>query len=65
MFVWDGIVSCLRQWSEKEWREQFDRSDFQSGEVSIKSTLFCQRIVWLGEGRADNIQNESAQATSG
>ncbi len=42
MFTWDGIVSCLRQWTRREW-EDFATSN--SKEIEYKQYLFTQFIA--------------------
>lgn len=46
MFVWDGLVSCLRQWSHKEWTNFSDSlpDNFRAGKVT--STPHAQTIIW-------------------
>jgi hypothetical protein len=46
MFWWDGLVSCLRMWSEREWRERF-AAEWPEAAVSdpVKKTLFCQLVL--------------------
>jgi hypothetical protein len=46
MIVWDGIVSCLRYWTEKEWKEQLALVIATDRQVFTKSSLFNQVIVW-------------------
>jgi hypothetical protein len=46
MIVWDGIVSCLRYWTEKEWEENLALVIAMDRQVFTKSKLFNQLIVW-------------------
>jgi hypothetical protein len=46
MIVWDGIVSCLRCWTDEEWKEYLALVIAADREVFTKSKLFNQVIVW-------------------
>jgi hypothetical protein len=46
MIVWDGLVSCLRYWTEKEWREHLALVIAADRRVLTKSKLFDQLIAW-------------------
>jgi hypothetical protein len=46
MIVWDGIVSCLRCWTDEEWKEYLALVIAVDREVFTKSKLFNQVIVW-------------------
>jgi hypothetical protein len=46
MIVWDGWVSCLRYWTEREWREHLALVITTDRQVFTKSKLFNQLIVW-------------------
>jgi hypothetical protein len=50
MFVWDGLVSCARQWSRQEWLARL------SGEraAAVEETVFCQAILLNVASRAGN-----------
>jgi len=48
MFVWDGIVSCLRQWTEKEWREEFAKLADSAHDLQIHTGFNSLLIVWSG-----------------
>ncbi len=42
LFCWDGIVSCLRQWTKFEW----ERAALAAGcTCELEETLFCQRVA--------------------
>ena len=46
MFVWDGLISCLRQWNHSEW-DNFSQSlpeGFRNGKVT--STPHSQTVIW-------------------
>jgi hypothetical protein len=45
MFWWDGLVSCIRQWSEAEWKKVLDNLQGPK-KSSISSSLFCQEVSW-------------------
>jgi hypothetical protein len=44
MFWWDGIVSCIRQWGEREWRAAADRLGVEMRIISNKS-LFSYMVI--------------------
>lgn len=62
MFVWDGLVTCRRQWQEDAWREQLTNLEELGCKASLSHTLFCQMVKITGnavsrraERRADEI----------
>jgi len=46
MFVWDGLVSCLRQWSDNEWREFSKSLPNGTRPLQLTSTPHSQTVVW-------------------
>lgn len=48
MFAWDGVTSCLRQWTESEWRQQFDRLHSSAHDVEIHTKINSLRMIWSG-----------------
>ena len=46
MFWWDGIVSCLRQWTEAQWGDALSTQPERQNPPTIKSWLFCQQATW-------------------
>jgi hypothetical protein len=46
MIVWDGIVSCLRCWTENEWNENLALVIATDRQVFTKSKLLNQVIAW-------------------
>jgi hypothetical protein len=47
MFCWEGVVSCLRQWSNREWDAELRRAlAGQDRPWTIRSWLFCQLVTW-------------------
>jgi hypothetical protein len=46
LFVWDGLVSCLRMWSRREWRENLDVIVESRRPRSMRRTIFCTMAVW-------------------
>ncbi|MBA4018443.1 MAG: hypothetical protein C0483_14850 [Pirellula sp.] len=46
MFVWDGIVSCLRQWTAQEWRDGLRAAGVDLSTVEISSSLHSTRVCW-------------------
>ena len=50
MFVWDGLVSCLRQWTQAEW-EEFAAQASQAGiDVFRQTTVHSERIAVVRRG---------------
>jgi hypothetical protein len=46
IIVWDGLVSCLRCWSEKEWKEHLAKAIGDQRPAQVKSKLVTQAVVW-------------------
>ncbi|MFL5245604.1 MAG: hypothetical protein ACJ8FY_26205 [Gemmataceae bacterium] len=46
MFLWDGFVSCLRQWTEFEWKEALPKTLGRMSENTLNNSLFCQSVSW-------------------
>ncbi len=46
LFCWDGVVSCIRQWTESDWQRAMRNSLPDDREFHIKSSLFCQMAWW-------------------
>ncbi|HUG68893.1 MAG TPA: class I SAM-dependent methyltransferase [Pirellulaceae bacterium] len=53
MFAWDGVTSCLRQWTASEWRQQFDRLGDSARDVQIQIGFNSLRILWSGRNLPD------------
>jgi hypothetical protein len=54
MFVWDGLVSCVRQWTDAEW-ERFASEASRAGfDVIRQTTVHAERISIV---RAANLEN--------
>jgi hypothetical protein len=51
MFVWDGVTSCLRQWTPREWQEVFARLGDNANHVEIQSGFHSLVITWSGAGQ--------------
>jgi hypothetical protein len=45
-FWWDGLVSCLRMWTEAEWRAQLGPLVGAGQEVEVRHSTFCQLVTW-------------------
>jgi hypothetical protein len=46
LFVWDGLVSCWRQWTPRQWQKAF--ASLAAGRAcagQVHQTLFCQQVV--------------------
>jgi hypothetical protein len=46
IICWDGLVSCLRCWTDKEWKDQLAPVIGKDRLVFTKSEIFSQMIVW-------------------
>jgi hypothetical protein len=46
IIVWDGVVSCLRCWTEKEWRDHLASVVPRDHAVLVKSDAFNQMVAW-------------------
>jgi hypothetical protein len=46
IIVWDGLVSCLRCWTEQEWKDHLQGVIGKDRTIFTKSDLFSQMIVW-------------------
>jgi hypothetical protein len=53
MFWWEGMISCLRMWSDGQWRQALAALPGPVRHVSVASTLFCQAVSWQGSPRAE------------
>ncbi len=48
MFVWDGVVSCLRQWTEGEWRGEFEKIADSIQDLQIHTGFNSLLLTWSG-----------------
>jgi hypothetical protein len=46
MVAWDGVVSCLRCWTEDEWRSQLQRAGVAPATVRIERRRLSHLIAW-------------------
>jgi len=46
MVAWDGVVSCLRCWTEDEWRAELQRLGVNPPAISIERRGFSHVISW-------------------
>jgi hypothetical protein len=46
IIVWDGVVSCLRCWTEKEWKDHLETVVGRGHPVFVKAEGFNQMVVW-------------------
>jgi hypothetical protein len=44
MLTWDSVVSCLRQWSEYEWRQELIHAIGKKGSYTVNWTTLCQKV---------------------
>ncbi len=52
MFMWDGVVSCLRQWHAEEWQAAF-ASLSPSPRVQYSQGFNSLQVMWQGVGQMD------------
>lgn len=50
MFVWDGVTSCLRQWTAAEWRESLQSLGELVADSRIESGFNSLTVIWSGSG---------------
>jgi hypothetical protein len=46
MFVWDGLISCLRQWSNEEWANFTSSLPDRYRRPTVNSTPHSQSVIW-------------------
>jgi hypothetical protein len=46
MFWWDGVITCIRQWTQRQWRWALDQLPKSKKEATVNSWLFCQEVVF-------------------
>jgi hypothetical protein len=46
IIVWDGLVSCLRCWTEEEWKHHLSSVVKDGHPVFMKSEGFNQMVAW-------------------
>lgn len=49
MFIWDGIVSCLRQWSPRRWSQLAASHPSKRPQPSVRQHLFTQLVTLIAE----------------
>lgn len=45
MFWWDGLVSCIRQWTNGEWEAALRKQEVPTTDDAVQSSLFCQMVT--------------------
>jgi hypothetical protein len=43
IFWWDGLVTCTRLWTNREWQEALAQLNLRLG-GTVRSSLFCQMV---------------------
>lgn len=46
IFWWDGLVSCLRMWTDNEWRANLERLFGSQRKPTVWHSTFSQMVVW-------------------
>jgi len=46
MFWWDGLVSCIRMWRNREWLDNLGAVAPPERSPSVAHSLFCQMVAW-------------------
>ena len=49
MFLWDGLTSCLRQWSAAEYLDVLEAEGCGAYNIVVDESLHALRLVWSGE----------------
>jgi hypothetical protein len=50
IFWWDGLISCLRMWTAKQWRDAIQEAAPVGTPFQIKESLFSQRVIISPKG---------------
>src|SRR4026209_2740586 len=59
-FAWDGVTSCLRQWTVDEWQAAFAELD-ESTDVEYRRGFNSLTMYWSGSGkRSAKARHEAA-----
>jgi phospholipid N-methyltransferase len=45
LLVWDGLVTCVRNWTARDWHKVMKAIGVSKDEYSLTETLFCQCII--------------------
>jgi hypothetical protein len=45
LFWWDGLITCVRDWTDAEWQAELD-GVLGAGKGSVRSSLFCTMVSW-------------------
>ncbi len=53
IFWWDGLVSCLRMWTDSEWKANLQELLPTGRKASIGHSLFCQMVTWVSPTKPD------------
>jgi SAM-dependent methyltransferase len=53
MFWWDGVVSCLRQWTTSQWRDGLEKMQKKAADCAMQSSIFSQ-LIYLNCDYADS-----------
>jgi hypothetical protein len=46
MFLWDGVVSCLREWSPRRWKEELARVVGPGRQPEIRAWVHATAVSW-------------------
>lgn len=52
MFTWDGIVSCLRQWTDAEWKQALATISVCTSVTTLNAGLLCHHVAILRDRRS-------------
>lgn len=59
MFIWDGVVSCLRQWKQAEWQAEFDKIADSTQDLQVHTGFNSLVVIWSGCGPPVNCSGET------
>ena len=48
MFMWDGLISCLRQWTAGEYRTELERLPGTARKIQVEDGFNSTTVTWLG-----------------
>jgi hypothetical protein len=59
MFVWDGVTSCLRQWTVKEWQVAFESLELSPNVLYVEGFNSLQ-FFWSGTNISERLSKKTS-----
>ena len=50
LFLWDGVISCLRMWTADQWAHAAQSVLGKDSQIEIEEAGFCQKVAWHRAG---------------